>query len=114
MNERRNFCDYLYEICQLIITALHLHTRKVIVSFSLIFCQAFFFNQIYYQYPATLSDKFGFSQQQVSKYMLPISLVNFISTLLLGPFFDEIGRRVLILVTCTTQYTQMAPQQYYQ
>ena len=85
-------------------TALEKHTKKCMVSFCLIFCQAFFFNQIYYQYPATLSDKFGFTQQEVSRYMLPISVVNFISTLLIGPFFDEIGRRALILLTCNPSF----------
>jgi hypothetical protein len=79
----------------------------VIVSFSLIFCQAFFFTQVYYQYPAILADQFKMSQMDISKYMLPISVINFISTLLLGPFFDEIGRRVLILITCKYLFMQM-------
>jgi hypothetical protein len=47
------------------------------------------------------------SQMDISKYMLPISVINFISTLLLGPFFDEIGRRVLILITCKYLFMQM-------
>jgi hypothetical protein len=32
--------------------------------------------------------------------MLPLSLSSFASTLLIGPLFDKIGRRELLLVTC--------------
>lgn len=82
--------------------ALTVHTRKFIVSFALIFCQAFFFNQVYYQYPDILAEKFGMNQQSISRCMLPLSLMNFLSTLLIGPLFDEVGRRVLILITYLT------------
>ena len=98
--ERGNtFCGYISEILRILKEALTIHTRKFIVSFALIFCQAFFFNQVYYQYPDILAEKFGMSQQNVSRYMLPLSLMNFLSTLLIGPLFDEVGRRVLILIT---------------
>lgn len=33
--------------------------------------------------------------------MLPLSIVSFISTLVVGPFFDIVGRRKLLLITCT-------------
>lgn len=82
------------------------HTLKFAVSFSLIFCQAFFFTQVYYQYPDILAEKFKLRQSEISKYMLPLSLINFASTLLVGPLFDEVGRRVLILITCPSHLIQ--------
>ena len=85
----------------LLLEGITKHTRKFAVSFTLIFTQALFFNLIYYQYPDILSSKFGLSQHQVSLYMLPLSAISFLSTLFLGPLFDNIGRRKLLLVTCS-------------
>lgn len=57
------------------------------------FSQAFFFNLVYYKFPATLENKFHLSQDKISEYMLPLSLSSFISTLIIGPLFDKIGRK---------------------
>ena len=78
------------------------------VSFTLIFTQALFFNLIYYQYPDILSSKFNLPQSEISLYMLPLSLVSFVSSLIVGPYFDKIGRRKLLLLTCTQLYIQTA------
>lgn len=32
--------------------------------------------------------------------MLPLSLSSFVSTLIVGPLFDKIGRNILLLITC--------------
>lgn len=97
----RSFCSYALEIVTLLKEGFTKHTKKFIVSFALIFTQALFFNLIYYQYPDILSSKFNLPQNQISLYMLPLSVVSFISTLIVGPFFDIIGRRKLLLITCT-------------
>lgn len=34
--------------------------------------------------------------------MLPLSVVSFASTIVIGPLFDKIGRRKLLLVTCNS------------
>jgi MFS family permease len=70
------------------------------VAFSLIFTQALFFNLIYYQYPSILSNQFHLEQTEVSTYMLPLSVVSFVSTIIVGPMFDTIGRKKLLLTTC--------------
>ena len=70
------------------------------VAFTLIFTQALFFNLVYYQYPDILANQFGLDQSQVSLYMLPLSVISFASTLIVGPFFDRVGRRKLLLLTC--------------
>ena len=87
------------EIVQLLKEGLFKHTKKFIVSFSLIFTQALFFNLIYYQYPSILANTFHLEQGEISLYMLPLSVVSFASTIIIGPLFDKIGRRKLILVT---------------
>ena len=101
------------EVIQLLKEALVKHTKKFVVSFSLIFTQAMFFNLVYYQYPAILSNKYALSQDQISLYMLPLSVISFISTLIIGPFFDKIGRRKLLLFTCTYYPIQMVFQVFY-
>ena len=78
-----------------------MHTRKFIVAFNLIFTQALFFNLVYYQYPDILASQFGLNQSQISLYMLPLSVVSFVSTLIVGPFFDRVARRKLLLLTFT-------------
>lgn len=35
-------------------------------------------------------------------YMIPLSCASFLGTLIFGPMFDSIGRRPMLLVTCTT------------
>jgi MFS family permease len=32
--------------------------------------------------------------------MLPLAFASFVSTLFIGPFFDKVGRRKLLLLTC--------------
>lgn len=66
----------------------------------LIYSQAFFFNLIYYQFPIELKKKYDFSQRQISAYMIPLSICTIISTVLVGPLFDKIGRKQMLLLTC--------------
>ena len=33
--------------------------------------------------------------------MLPLSICSFLSTLAIGPLFDRIGRKMMLLITCT-------------
>lgn len=40
------------------------------------------------------------SQREISGYMLGLSFCSFVSTLLVGPFFDIVGRRKMLLITC--------------
>lgn len=35
--------------------------------------------------------------------MLPLSIMSFISTLFIGPYFDKVGRRKLLLITCISE-----------
>jgi MFS family permease len=74
------------------------------------FTQALFFNLIYYQYPSILANTFHLEQEEVSLYMLPISVISFASTIVIGPLFDKIGRRKLLLATCTSSPIQTVPQ----
>lgn len=102
---------YCIEIMVLLKEGVIKHTKKFVVSFSLIFTQALFFNLIYYQYPSILANQFHLSQEELSLYMLPLSIVSFISTVVVGPFFDKIGRRKLLLTTCKHYLIKTAVQE---
>ena len=99
--ENKSLGQHLSTIFWIIVSALRQQTKKFVVSSLLIFSQALFFNLVYYQYPDILANEFGLSQSDISLYMLPLAVASFVSTLFIGPSFDKIGRRKLLLFTCT-------------
>ena len=76
------------------------YKKRLVMSMVLIFSQAFYFNSVYYKFPLLLVNKYGLDKTQIPLYMLPLSITAFISTLLVGPFFDVFGRRKMLLITC--------------
>jgi MFS family permease len=78
---------------------------RFLLSCVLVFVQSFFFSSLYYQFPLTLRSRFDFSQRRISAYMLGLSACSFVSTLLVGPLFDILGRRKMLLLTCTRDGT---------
>jgi MFS family permease len=73
---------------------------RLLVSCVLIYVQAFFFNSVYYKFPVVLKKQFDFTQREISGYMLGLAICSFVSTLLIGPFFDILGRKKMLLITC--------------
>lgn len=45
--------------------------------------------------------------------MLPLSIMSFVSTLFIGPYFDKIGRRKLLLFTCNSMIIKMVYRESY-
>ncbi len=90
-----------------IFQAIKKYKTRFFLAFLLMFTQAFFFNLVYYKFPATLENVYKLSQDQIGLYMLPLALSSFVSTLVIGPLFDKIGRRQLLLVTCNFLLTQI-------
>jgi MFS family permease len=61
--------------------------------------QAFFYNAIFFTYGLVLTQFLHVDSRRVSLYLLPLALGNFAGPLLLGRFFDSIGRRQMISAT---------------
>jgi MFS family permease len=61
--------------------------------------QAFFYNAIFFTYALVLTRFYGVDAAQVGLYIFPFAAGNVLGPLLLGPLFDQIGRRVMIAVT---------------
>jgi MFS family permease len=112
-SEGKTATDTIREILMLLVQAVRLHTKKFIVSSFLIFSQALFFNLVYYQYPDILANQYDLNQEQISLYMLPLSIMSFLSTLFIGPYFDKIGRRKLLLFTCNSLIIKMVYRESY-
>jgi MFS family permease len=61
--------------------------------------QAFFYNAIFFTYALILTDFYGIAADQVGWYILPFAAGNFLGPVLLGRFFDTLGRRPMITLT---------------
>jgi MFS family permease len=61
--------------------------------------QAFFYNAIFFTYALILTNFYAIPAAHVGWYILPFAAGNFLGPLLLGRFFDTIGRKTMIGAT---------------
>ena len=61
--------------------------------------QAFFYNAIFFTYALVLTKFYDVSVESVGLYLIPFAVGNFLGPLLLGRFFDSVGRRKMIAGT---------------
>lgn len=77
-------------------TMLSTYRKRSFLGFVLIAAQAFLYNAIFFTYALVLTRFYGVPAQNTGIYLLPFALGNFLGPLLLGHFFDSIGRRAMI------------------
>jgi len=75
------------------------HRRRSFLGFMLMVTQAFLYNAIFFTYALVLTSFYGISSDAIGWYLLPFALGNFLGPLLLGRFFDTVGRRVMITLS---------------
>ena len=73
--------------------------RRTVVGLSLMAAQAFFYNAIFFTYALILTDFYGVPAQDIGWYLLPFAAGNFLGPVLLGRFFDTLGRRIMLTFT---------------
>jgi MFS family permease len=73
--------------------------RRTAVGLVLMSAQAFFYNAIFFTYALVLTDFYGVAADHVGWYILPFAAGNVLGPILLGRFFDTIGRRPMIAAT---------------
>ena len=61
--------------------------------------QAFLYNSIFFTYALVLSTFFTVLDDDTPWYLIPIAIGNFLGPVLLGRFFDSVGRRPMIAGT---------------
>ncbi len=80
-------------------TLFHRHRTRSMVGLVMMASQAFFYNAIFFTYALVLTDFYSVPVENVGWYILPFAAGNFLGPLLLGRFFDTIGRRPMIVFT---------------
>jgi MFS family permease len=77
------------------------HRQRTLVGLSLMAAQAFFYNAIFFTYALVLMEFYGVRSDHVGWYILPFALGNFLGPILLGRFFDTLGRKPMLAFTYT-------------
>lgn len=80
-------------------TVLVTYRRRALLGFVLMVAQAFFYNAIFFSYGLILTDHYAIPADRIGLYLLPFAAGNFLGPLLLGRYFDSIGRRPMISFT---------------
>jgi MFS family permease len=88
------------------------YRRRTVVGLSLMAAQAFFYNAIFFTYAMILTDFYGVPSARVGWYILPFAAGNFLGPLLLGRFFDTIGRKTMIAATYAVSGALLAATGY--
>jgi MFS family permease len=73
--------------------------KRSLLGLALMVGQSFFYNAVFFTYGLVLAQFFKVPGQRVSLYILPLALGNFVGPLILGRFFDSIGRKKMITAT---------------
>jgi MFS family permease len=77
------------------------YRERSVLGLSLMTAQAFLYNAIFFTYALVLNRYYGVSYESTGLYLMPFALSNFIGPMVLGHFFDTVGRRPMIAGTFT-------------
>jgi len=80
-------------------TLVRRYPRRTVLGLSLMLSQAFLYNSIFFSYGLILEEFHGVAADSVGLYIVPFAIGNFLGPVVLGPFFDRWGRRVMIPLT---------------
>ena len=75
------------------------YRRRAVLGLSLMISQAFLYNAVFFTYALVLTRFYGVPSATTGLYLLPFALGNFLGVMVLGPWFDIIGRRQMIFAT---------------
>lgn len=91
---------------------LKTYPTRTVLGLALIISQAFLYNGVYFTFPLVLSNFYKVSPDSTGLYLLPFALSNFLGPLILGRFFDTVGRRIMIAGTYTISAILLALSGY--
>ena len=75
------------------------HPRRAFLGLSLMIAQAFAYNAVFFTYALILGKFYGIPASKIGWYLLPFAIGNFLGPILMGHWFDTIGRRFMITAT---------------
>jgi MFS family permease len=86
--------------------------QRTAVGLSLMTAQAFFYNAIFFTYALILTDFYKIQADHVGWYILPFAAGNVLGPVVLGRFFDTIGRRPMLAFTYSVSGALLAVTGY--
>jgi len=78
---------------------LHVYPRRTALGIVLLTTQSFTYNAISFTYPFVLTKYYDVQASNIGLYILPFALGNFLGPLVLGRYFDTVGRKPMISST---------------
>jgi MFS family permease len=75
------------------------YPRRTVLGLALMVTQAFMYNAVSFTFPFVLTKYYDVPTSVIGFYLLPFAFGNFLGPLLLGRFFDTIGRKPMITFT---------------
>lgn len=78
---------------------LHVYPRRTALGIVLLTTQSFTYNAISFTYPFVLTKFYDVPAGSIGLYILPFALGNFLGPLVLGRYFDTVGRKPMISFT---------------
>jgi MFS family permease len=78
---------------------LHVYPRRTALGIVLMTTQSFTYNAISFTYPFVLTKFYDVPAGNIGLYILPFALGNFLGPLVLGRYFDTVGRKPMISFT---------------
>jgi MFS family permease len=72
------------------------YRRRAVLGLVLISSQAIFYNGMSFTFPLVLTHEFGVAATETGAYILWLAVANLLGPLVLGHFFDTVGRRRMI------------------
>jgi MFS family permease len=75
------------------------YPRRSILGFTLLATQAFVYNAVIFTFSTVLTGLFKVDSSSAGLYLIPFGIANFLGALVLGRFFDTVGRKPMIAGT---------------
>ncbi len=75
------------------------YPRRTALGIGLMVTQSFMYNAVSFTYPLLLTKYYGVLDNRIGFYILPFAFGNFLGPLLLGRYFDTVGRKPMISLT---------------
>ena len=89
-------------------TMVKTYPGRTVLGLALMISQAFLFNSVFFTYALVLTRFFGIAGDRTGLYLVPFTIGNFLGPILLGPFFDTVGRKPMIAGTYTISAVLLA------
>ncbi len=78
---------------------VRVYPRRTVLGIALLTTQSFTYNAISFTYPFVLTKFYDVPASSIGFYILPFALGNFLGPLVLGRYFDTVGRKPMISLT---------------